>query len=74
MHDIGKDLYFTEAHRFIQSRYQSELDKAQLIGTSGKSSLFKYSYKQFYMIDNKIVTVSAEYNPNTQKTVIISEP
>ncbi len=74
MHDIGNDLYFTEAHNFIQSKFSSELDKAQHLGTSGKSNLFKYAYKQFYMIDDKIVTVSAEYNPTTGKTSIISEP
>jgi hypothetical protein len=74
IHDLGKNLYFTEAHRYIQSKYQSELDKAQLLGASGKANLFSYIFKEFYMVDDKILTVSAEYNPITQKATIVSEP
>lgn len=59
IHDLGKNLYFTEAHRFIQAKYQVELDKAQLLGASGKSNLFSYIFREFYMVDDKILTVSA---------------
>lgn len=74
IHDLGKNLYFTEAHRFIQSKYQKELDKAQLLGASGKSNLFSYIFKEFYMVDDMLLTVSAEYNPVTQSSSIVSEP
>lgn len=74
IHDLGKNLYFTEAHRYIQSKYQKELDKAQLLGASGKSNLFSYIFKEFYMADEMILTVSAEYNPVTQTSSIVSEP
>ncbi len=74
IHDLGKNLYFTEAHRCIQAKYQAELDKAQLLGASGKSNLFSYIFREFYMVDDKIVSVSAEYNPVTQACSIVSEP
>lgn len=74
IHDLGKNLYFTEAHRYIQSKYQTELDKAQLLGASGKSNLFSYIFKEFYMVNDMILTVSAEYNPVTQTATIVSEP
>lgn len=74
IHDLGKNLYFTEAHRFIQSKYQSELDKAQLLGASSKSNLYSYIFKEHYIVDDKIVTVSAEYNPINQQTTIVTEP
>jgi hypothetical protein len=74
VHDLGKNLYFTEAHRHVQAKYPVELDKAQLLGASGKSSLFSYLFREFYMVDDKILTVSAEYNPVTQTATIVAEP
>lgn len=74
IHDLGKNLYFTEAHRFIQAKYQAELDKAQLLGASGKSNLFSYIFREFYMIDDKMLTVSAEYNPISQTATMVAEP
>ena len=74
IHDLGKNLYFTEAHRCIQAKYQAELDRAQLLGASERANLFSYLFKEFYMVDDKIITVSAEYNPVTQTCSIVSEP
>ena len=71
IHDLGKNPYFTESYKYIQLRYQEELENGQLLGASEKTNFNIYTYVFYFIIDEtKIVTITAEFNPLSQKITV----